>query len=239
MVSRYLSLAGLVAALATATPANNLLLRTASDGLATRGGVELARRSPLRRVDDASSSDIKVERGLINLSKSFSIEGSLENEVLFDGYVNSARLSHGLGRPRLTHGFSHSGSLPFAAPPITVICTKCCTKGTVKATLNDDDSLLNPSLRFDLSGVEAFIELDVVLKTQTTFSLTLLRNPPGVLNFDTGIPGGPRAGVFFTLELIISASAAVDLNGGFFFKLPDTAFFEASLKDGVLTDLNL
>ena len=96
MVSRYLSLAGLVAALATATPANNLLLRTASDGLATRGGVELARRSPLRRVDDPSSSDIKVERGLINLSKSFSIEGSLENEVLFDGYVNSARVSHGL-----------------------------------------------------------------------------------------------------------------------------------------------
>jgi hypothetical protein len=130
-------------------------------------------------------------------------------------------------------------SLPFAAPPITIICTRCCSKGTIKASLNDDDQFLNPVLRFDLKGVEVFAELDIILKKEFTFKVTLFEIPPGTLNF--AIPGldAPRAGVFFFIDLIFTVSAAVDLNGGFFFKLPDTSFFQASLKDGALTDLSL
>jgi hypothetical protein len=121
------------------------------------------------------------------------------------------------------------------------VCAKCCSKGTIKASLNDDDKLLNPVMRFDLRGVEIFINLDVIIKGEFSFKLTLFELPPGTFNF--AIPGldeeGPRAGLFFGIDLIFTVSANVDLNGGFFVKLPDTAFFQASLTDGTLTDLSL
>ena len=100
-----------------------------------------------------------------------------------------------------------------------------------------DDQVVNPTLRFDLAGVQAFIELDVVASGGHTFELPLFRLPPSPLGID--IPGGPKLGLTFEINLIFNFQASIDLSGGFFFKLPDNAFFEASLLDGTLSDINL
>ncbi len=96
--------------------------------------------------------------------------------------------------------------------------------------------LIDPVLRFDLIGVDAFVELDVVTHGGHTFSLPLLppQSPIGL-----SIPGGPSFGVTFQVDLIFDIEASIDVHGGFFLKLPDDAFFEASLTDGTLTNLGL
>lgn len=59
------------------------------------------------------------------------------------------------------------------------------------------------------------------------------------MNIGARIPRWAVCGIFFTLDLILSTSGAADLDGGGFFKLPDTASFDTSLTDGVLSDLKL
>ena len=128
------------------------------------------------------------------------------------------------------------GLLPIGSPPVSVICTKCCTTGNITASLNDP-TVINPILRFDMRGVSAFILLDVKANGGHTFDLPLFRTPPNPLGID--IPGGPKLGLVFEVDLIFNFAASLDLQGGFFFKLPDTAFFEATLLNGTISNIDL
>lgn len=119
---------------------------------------------------------------------------------------------------------------------MTVVCTKCCTKGDITASLTDDE-ITNPTLRFDLKGVEAYVELDVVANGDSSFSLPLFQLPPGLLGF--AIPSGPSIGLTFQVELVFNVAANLDVHGGFFVQLPEDAFFEASIMDGALTNVSL
>lgn len=117
-----------------------------------------------------------------------------------------------------------------------MVCTKCCTSGDITASLTDD-TVVNPTLRFDLKGVSAFVELDVVANGDASFNIPLFRIPPGPLGFS--IPNGPSLGLTFQIDLVFNVAANLDLSGGFFVQLPDDAFFEASLLDGALTNVSL
>jgi hypothetical protein len=117
---------------------------------------------------------------------------------------------------------------------VKVVCSKCCTSGEIEASFGVDD-IVNPTLRFDLRGVSAFMEIDLVANGGHTFTLPLFRSPPSPLGFS--IPGGPSLGLNFQLDLIFSFAATIDLTGGFFFQMPQDSFFEASLVNGALGDL--
>jgi len=88
-----------------------------------------------------------------------------------------------------------------------------------------------------MRGVSAFILLDVKANGGHTFDLPLFRTPPNPLGID--IPGGPKLGLVFEVDLIFNFAASLDLQGGFFFKLPDTAFFEATLLNGTISNIDL
>lgn len=96
---------------------------------------------------------------------------------------------------------------------------------------------MNPTLRFDLKGVEAFVELDVVANGDSSFTLPLFQLPPGLLGFS--IPSGPSLGLTFQIDLVFNLAANLDVHGGFFVQLPEDAFFEASILDGALTNVSL
>lgn len=153
-----------------------------------------------------------------NLSTDFSLEQTLVNEPLFDG--NS----------------EYFGIFDVQVPPVTIICTKCCTHGNIKATLTGT-STRDAKIRFDLTNVEGYIELDIITKSIVTFAVPLFKTPPGPLGID--IPGGPKLGLIFTIDMIFAVGAAIDMHGGFFFKLADKSSFEASLVNGVLGNLTL
>lgn len=154
-----------------------------------------------------------------SLSTNFSLEQTLVNEPLFDGNSNSFGI--------LT---------PVEVPPVTIICTRCCTHGNIKATLTGT-SAQNAKIRFDLNNVEGYLELDVFTKNLVTFQVPLFRQPPGPLGID--IPGGPKLGLIFTIDMNFDIGAAVEFHGGFYFKLADHSSFEASLVNGVLGNLTL
>ncbi|KAJ9150233.1 hypothetical protein NKR23_g3638 [Pleurostoma richardsiae] len=150
------------------------------------------------------------------LSTDFSLEQTLVDEILFDGTSNLF------------------GVLPIGVPPVTIKCARCCTKGDIVASLTDEE-IFNPTLRFDLKGLQAFVELDVVTDGATTLTVPLFRSPPSPLGID--IPNGPKLGLTFEVNLIFAVAAMIDLHGGFFLDLPD-GFFEADIINGTLSDLS-
>lgn len=121
-------------------------------------------------------------------------------------------------------------------PPITIVCTKCCTKGRLTGSI-ELGKLTDPSLKIELQGFEAFINLDVLVTGSKTFELTLIKSPPGFLNAQ--IPGIASIGLILSLNLVLDLSATIDLNGGFFLKLPEDAFIEASIFGGDVGGLSL
>ena len=120
----------------------------------------------------------------------------------------------------------------FPGPSIEVICKKCCSKGSVEATFPSDlQDIVNPKFRIDLVGVEALVELDVVVSSQSSFQIPFFKLPPGVANIQ--LPGF-SAGLFIDLVLKFELSAEVDLSGGFYLKIPDGSFFEIDItEDGL------
>lgn len=96
-------------------------------------------------------------------------------------------------------------------------------EATFPSDLND---IVNPKFRIDLVGVEALVELDVVVSAQSNFQVPLLKLPPGLANIE--LPGF-KAGLFIDLVLLFELSAEVDLSGGFYLKIPDGSFFEIDI----------
>ncbi|KAJ3563889.1 hypothetical protein NPX13_g8043 [Xylaria arbuscula] len=148
-------------------------------------------------------------------SADFSLERSWDNEVLFGGEWNDTTPSG--------QGAAHT--------QLSVTCLTCYTHGTVTAKVTDKH-FLDPKLRLDFSGVEAYVNLEVRASAGQTFSLNLFASDSP---FGIGI-SGLDVGVVFFVDLVFSISEAVDLTAGFQVSVPDGAFLEADIFGGDIDD---
>lgn len=111
---------------------------------------------------------------------------------------------------------------------LAVTCIDCYTKGSVGVEIWDN--LFEPDLEFTFTGAEAYVLMgvNITANEQVAISLFTSQTPIGV-----GIPG-IRAGVFFSIDLIISLTANMDLSGGFWVDFPEHASMELGIFDGKL-----
>ena len=162
-------------------------------------------------------------------TKTVSFDQTLENQVLFNRYVPP---SISLWCNPMTRSLTQTNSslIPvYASPSLAVICAKCCSKGSVEATFPSDlDDIVNPKFRVDLSGVEVYAEVDVIVSDSNQFVVPLLPFLPGLTNIN--LPG-LRAGLFIDLLLVFEVSGEADIGGGFYVKIPDGAFFEIDISE--------
>lgn len=114
---------------------------------------------------------------------------------------------------------------------LVVTCLDCYTRGTVTAKLTDDD-IINPSVRLDFTGVEAYVDMEVAMSSGASYAINLFTtdSPIGI-----GFPG-LSVGVVFYVDLVFSLTDQIDLEGGFYVKLNDSAYLEASVFGGEITD---
>ena len=92
------------------------------------------------------------------------------------------------------------------------------------------EDIINPTFRVDLRGFSTFVNLDVLVSGSRTFEVPFFKSPPGFLN--AAIPGVGSIGLILSLNLVVDLSATLDINGGFFVRLPEDAFVEASIFGG-------
>jgi len=113
---------------------------------------------------------------------------------------------------------------------LAVTCVDCYTKGRVTAKLTDE-AIIDPTVRLEFTGVEAYVDLRVAMSVGATYSLNLFtsESPIGL-----GFPG-LSVGVVFYVDLVFSLTDAIDLEGGFYVKVADNAFLEASVFGGDIT----
>lgn len=91
-------------------------------------------------------------------------------------------------------------------------------------------------LKFSFDGLELYMMLDSKLSANITYNLNLYssKTPIGIsVGKDTQI------GVVFTVDLILSAEAEVDIRSGFHIKLDDGASFSLAMFADNLTDTTL
>ncbi|KAK3692661.1 hypothetical protein B0T22DRAFT_21626 [Podospora appendiculata] len=148
------------------------------------------------------------------LSADFNLERSWENHVLFAGSWTA---------PGTAPGVTETVSL-------SVTCINCWTKGVVTAKLSED--IVKPSVRLDFTGVEAYVDVGVDVSDGAVYAVNLFSSetPLGL-----GFPG-LSVGLVFYVDLVFSLTAKIDLEGGFYVKLADDAFLEASIFGGDITD---
>ncbi|KAK3313870.1 hypothetical protein B0H66DRAFT_365656 [Apodospora peruviana] len=112
---------------------------------------------------------------------------------------------------------------------LAVTCIDCWTKGTVTAKLHED--IVDPSVRLDFSGVEAYVDIGVDITAGAAYAVNLFTsNSPLGLGFP-----GLSVGLVFYVDLVFSLSSEIDLEGGFYVKVADGAFLEASVFGGDIT----
>ncbi|KAK4214526.1 hypothetical protein QBC37DRAFT_148326 [Rhypophila decipiens] len=148
------------------------------------------------------------------LEADFSLEKSWNNELLFAGsWINS---DAGLG---VTDSVS-----------LSVLCKECYTKGTVSAKLAED--LIDPTVRLDFHGVEAYVDIDVDISAGAAYALNLFtsQSPLGL-----GFPG-ISVGLVFYVDLVFALTAEVDLSGGFYVAVEEGSYLETSILGGDVTD---
>jgi hypothetical protein len=113
---------------------------------------------------------------------------------------------------------------------LDITCKECYTKGTVTATLTDED-IIDPAVRLDFSGVEAYVDIELSMSAGATYSINLFTtNSPIGLGFP-----GLSVGVVFYVDLVFSLSEMIDLEGGFYLQVADGSFLEASVFGGDIT----
>ncbi|KAM7205014.1 hypothetical protein V8F33_001255 [Rhypophila sp. PSN 637] len=148
------------------------------------------------------------------LEADFSLEKSWNNELLFAGsWINSDAAL----------GVTDSVSL-------SVLCKECYTKGTVSAKLAED--LIDPTVRLDFHGVEAYVDIDVDISAGAAYALNLFtsQSPLGL-----GFPG-ISVGLVFYVDLVFALTAEVDLSGGFYVAVEEGSYLETSILGGDVTD---
>ena len=114
---------------------------------------------------------------------------------------------------------------------LAVTCADCYTKGLVTASLTDE-KIIDPSVKLSFSGVEAYVDMDIAVTAGATYAINLFtsQSPIGL-----GFPG-LSVGVVFYVDLVFSLSSEIDLSGGFYVKVADGAFLEASVFGGEVVD---
>ncbi|KAI1848068.1 hypothetical protein JX265_002072 [Neoarthrinium moseri] len=82
------------------------------------------------------------------------------------------------------------------------------------------------TLSFQFDDLELYVQLDTVLNGAMTYSLNLYTS-----NSPIGVSVGDslQAGVFFTIDLVLSAEAEIDISSGFHIKLDDGVALEIAL----------
>ncbi|KAK8057895.1 hypothetical protein PG996_011832 [Apiospora saccharicola] len=209
MLFSHSSLAALlVAAGCLASPIAPLevsVLRSDQTDALVQKGVDLAHTSPLER----------------RLKADFSMARSWNHEVLFSGYVPAPSASHDVDHLKEEEGAAESETVG-----LNITCIDCETRGNIEAKLWED--LLHPSLRLNFNNVEAYILLGLNASASTTVSVNLFAsNSPIGLHYP-----GLSVGVVFFVDLVFSLNAHIDMSGGFYIKLADDAFLEASIFKG-------
>ncbi|EOO02257.1 hypothetical protein UCRPA7_2274 [Phaeoacremonium minimum UCRPA7] len=147
------------------------------------------------------------------LSADFSLDKAWNNEVLFSGsWINNDGGA--------TEGVS-----------LAITCVECYTKGVVTAKLTDKE-IINPKVRLSFEGVEAYVDLRIAMSAGATYVVNLFTsNSPIGLGFP-----GLSVGVVFYVDLVFALTEEIDLEAGFYVKLADDAFLEASVFGGDITD---
>ncbi|KAH8910316.1 hypothetical protein BR93DRAFT_957275 [Coniochaeta sp. PMI_546] len=148
------------------------------------------------------------------LSADFDMSKTWKNEVLFAG----SWVDHD------DAGVTESVSL-------AVTCIDCYTRGTVIAKLTDED-IINPTVRLEFSGVEAYVDMEVAMSAGASYAVNLFASTSPI---GLGFPG-LSVGVVFYVDLVFSLTEQIDLQGGFYVKLADSAYLEASVFGGDITD---
>ena len=114
---------------------------------------------------------------------------------------------------------------------LSVMCVECWTKGVVTAELTTED-IFKPVVRLAFAGVEAYLDIAVAAHAGATYAITLFatESPLGLSLPDLDI------GLVFSLDLVFSVSATVELEGGFYVKLADDAYLDTDLFSGDIAD---
>lgn len=113
---------------------------------------------------------------------------------------------------------------------LSVVCVDCWTKGTVSAKLTED--IVDPTVRLDFHGVEAYVDIDVDITAGAAYALNLFtsQSPLGL-----GFPG-LSLGLVFYVDLVFALTAEIDLEGGFYVQVEEGSFLETSILGGDVTD---
>lgn len=147
------------------------------------------------------------------ISADFSLNHEWHNQVLFEGQ------------------WAESGEQDSQAVSLSVVCRECWTKGSVTARLTTQD-IFKPVVRLELGGVQAYVDIGVDVSASAVYAINLFtsNSPVGI-----GFPG-LSVGLVFYVDLVFSASAVLDLDGGFYVSLEDDAFLETDIFTGDITD---
>ncbi len=114
---------------------------------------------------------------------------------------------------------------------LSVTCLDCYTKGSITASITDE-LIIDPVVRLDFTGVEAYVSLAVDVSAGATYAVNLFTSDSPI---GLGFPG-LSIGVVFYVDLVFSLTEEIELEGGFYVKLADDAFLEASVFGGAITD---
>ncbi|KAB5570850.1 hypothetical protein GE09DRAFT_1104993 [Coniochaeta sp. 2T2.1] len=148
------------------------------------------------------------------LSAHFDMSKTWKNEVLFAGSWTD-----------------HDDAGVTESVSLAVTCVDCYTRGTVTAKLTDED-IINPTVRLEFTGVEAYVDMEIAMSAGASYAVNLFTsNSPIGLGFP-----GLGVGVVFYVDLVFRLTEQIDLEGGFYVKLADSAYLEASIFGGDITD---
>lgn len=158
--------------------------------------------------------DAAREPGLAKrISADFGLDHQWQNELLFGG--NWADVGAGSAKSQ----------------SLSVTCVECWTNGTITADLTTED-IVKPIVRLAFDGVEAYLDLNIQTSDSATYSITLFST-------DSPLPlslPGLDIGLIFSIDLVFSVSASVDMEGGFYLKLANDAYLDTSIFDGEIVD---
>ena len=103
---------------------------------------------------------------------------------------------------------------------------KAAINGDISIGLTDN-FLIDPTLSIDVSGLEVYIEVDISASAAVQESVELMAS--GKLSLD--VPELLHVGLdaALALDLIVSVSAAIDVEAGFYLTFPENSVIEVSL----------
>ncbi|EFX05274.1 hypothetical protein CMQ_3343 [Grosmannia clavigera kw1407] len=178
--------------------------------------------SPPVYAERSSSSNLALREAMNMAARDASLQKRSEMSV---------NLDHGLDEVTLIKG-SWSETVDGINNTVSVKleCIECSTTGTVSAKIKG--SILKPKLRLDFSGVAAFIDLGVKVADKATYTYTIFssESPVGISLHDVSL------GLVFYVDLVLSLSAEVELEGGFFVQVGNDSYLEADIRKGTIVD---